>query len=56
MYLKKIHVLFVAMLILIAITFFNTNIIIKEYKLHNIYGAPAGSRINHRGSDKKRDP
>ena len=46
MYLKKIHVLFIAVLILIAITFFNTNIIIKEYKLHNIYGAPAGSRIN----------
>ena len=46
MYLKKIHVLFIAVLILIAITFSNTNIIIKEYKLHNIYGAPAGSRIN----------
>ena len=46
MYLKKIHVFFIAVLVLVAFTLFNTNIIIKEYKLHNIYGAPAGSRIN----------
>ena len=46
MYIKKIHALFITVLILIAITISNANIIIKEYKLHNIYGAPAGSRIN----------
>ena len=34
------------MLIILALTISNINIIIKEYKLHNIYGAPAGSRIN----------
>lgn len=34
------------MLIILAITISNINILIKEYKLHNIYGAPAGSRIN----------
>ena len=46
MYIKKIHILFIAMLIILALTISNINIIIKEYKLHNIYGAPAGSRIN----------
>ncbi len=46
MYIKKIHILFIAMLIVLAITISNVNILFKEYKLHNIYGAPAGSRMN----------
>ena len=46
MFINKIHVLFILVLALIALTITNINIIQKEYKLHNIYGAPAGSRIN----------
>ena len=46
MYIRKIHILFIAMLVVLALTISNINIIIKEYRLHNIYGAPVGSRIN----------
>ena len=46
MFINKIHILFVTILVLIALTIANIYVIKNEYRLNNIYGAPGGSRIN----------
>ncbi len=46
MFFNRIHILFVTLLVMLAFTIANLYIIQNEFKLSNIYGAPAGSKIN----------
>ena len=46
MFINKIHILLITILLLLALVIANIYVIKDHYRLNNIYGAPAGSRIN----------
>ena len=46
MFINRIYLVFLSIILLIAMMVFSVLLMLKEYRLYNIYGAPAGSRIS----------